>query len=164
MRVTYAPGHGQVHCDVDALMGEVISDGQAFDSSAVGQRVTDKVQAPGLIDPSSGHQRRSLATVLLAPVALANCQALRAVEPKHLLVVGARKLAAQHVVHAAIPKAPPLHGHGMNAFTQAHGVRIGLRWMTPGVAGQPHKTAGPALGYLGVFQHLGNGLALVLRG
>ena len=158
------PGHGQVHCNIDALMGEVIGDGQTFDASAVGQRITDEVQAPGLIDPGSSHQRRSLATVLLALVALANRQALRAVESKHLFVVGARKLVAQHVVHTAIPKAPPLHGHGMNAFTQAHRVRIGLRWMAPGVAGQPHKTAGPALGYLGVLQHRGDGLALVLRG
>lgn len=100
------------------------------------------------IDPGSSRQRRSLATVLLALVALANRQDLRALELKHLFVVGARKLIAQHVVCTPILKAPP-HGLGMNAFTQAHWVRIGLRWKTPGVAERSDKTVGPALRDLG---------------
>src|SRR5574343_752988 len=156
--------HGQVHSNVDAFMREVICDGQAFDASPVGQRITDEVQAQGLIDSCGGHQRCSLTTVLLALVALAYSQTLRTIEPEHLLVVGARKLGAQHVVHAAVPKAPSLHGDGMDALTQTHRVRIGLRRMSPSIARQPHKTTSPALGYLGVLQHPGNGLALVLRG
>ena len=115
-------------------MGEVVSNGQALDASAIGQRIAHKVQAPGLIDACGGHQWCAFTTVLIALVALANSQALRTVEPEHLFVVGARKLAAQHVVHAAIPKAPALHGDSMDPFAQAHGVRIGLRWVAPGIA------------------------------
>jgi hypothetical protein len=89
---------------------------------------------------------------------------LLAVKPKHLLVVGARKLALQHVVHTAIPEASPLHGHGLNAFSQTRRLRIGLRWMPPGISGQPHKTTSPALRNLGVLQHHGDGLALALWG
>ncbi len=46
--------HGQVHCDVDAFMGEVIGNGQALDASAIGQRIAYEVQAPGLIDACGG--------------------------------------------------------------------------------------------------------------
>src|SRR3546814_3946560 len=35
-----------VHGDVDALVGEVVCDGQALQAAAVGQRVTDAVHAP----------------------------------------------------------------------------------------------------------------------
>lgn len=87
--------HGQVHRDVNAFMGEVVRDGQALDASAIGQRVTHKVQAPGLIDAGGRHQWRAFTAVLLAFIALANSQALRTVEPEHLLVVGARKLGAR---------------------------------------------------------------------
>lgn len=109
--------HGQVHSNVHAFMAEVIGNGQALDASAIAQRVTDKVQAPCLIDPCGSHQRSAFATVLLALVALADSQALLLVQTKHLLVVGTRKLALQHVVHAAITKPAPLHGHGLDAFS-----------------------------------------------
>lgn len=75
------------------------------------------IMSPCLIDACSRHQRCAFTAVLLALVALANSQALRAVEPEHLLVVGAGEFGAQHVVHAAIPKAPALHGDGMDTLT-----------------------------------------------
>ena len=156
--------HGQVYRDVHTFMAEVVGDGQALDAPAVAQRVTDKVQAPCLIDSSRSHQRCALASVLLALVALTYSQTLLAVESKHLLVVGARKLALQHVVHAAIPEASPLHGHGLNALSQTSRSRIGLRRMPPSISGQPHKTTSPTLRNLGVLQNLGDGLALALWG
>jgi len=145
-------------------MGEVIGNGQAFEAPTIGQGVADKVQSPCLIDSRCGHQKHSLAAVLLALVALASGQALLAVLTKHLLVIGAGKLALQHVAHTAIPKPPPLHGQGLDAFSQTHRVCIRLRWMPPGISGQPHKAASPALRDLGVLQHLGDGLALALWG
>ena len=152
--------HGQVHSNVNVFMGEVVSDGQALDASAIGQRIAGKVQAPGLIDAGGRHQWRAFNAVLLALVAVANNQALRTVKPEHLLVVGAGEFATHHVVHAVISKAPALHRDGMDSFTQAQGVCIGLRRMAPGIARQPHETAGPALGDLGVFQHLAMALRL----
>ena len=70
-----------------------------------------------MIDACSCHQRGAFTAALLALVALANSQALRTVEPEHLLVVGVGQFGAQHVVHAAIAKAPALHGYGMDALT-----------------------------------------------
>ena len=46
--------HGQVHCDVDPFMSEVIAHGQAHDASALGLRIADEVQIPGLIAASGG--------------------------------------------------------------------------------------------------------------
>ncbi len=95
------PGHRQIHRDVDALAGEVIGDGQAFDSPAIGQCVADEVQAPGLVGTRGGNQRCALAAVLPGLVALAHRQALLAVEAVHLLVVGAcrRRAAAGGARH-----------------------------------------------------------------
>jgi hypothetical protein len=50
----------------------------------------------------------------------------------------------------------------MNAFSHTHCVCIRLRWIPPGISGQPHKATSPALRDLGVLQHLGDGLALAL--
>lgn len=137
---------------------------QALDASTVAQCIAGKVQAPYLIVSRGGHQRRSLAAVLLALAALACRETLIAAQAKHLLVVDAGKLAKQHVVHTAILKTPPLHGHSLDAFSQTHCVHIRLRWMPPRISGQHHKTTSPALRDLGVFQHRGDGIALALWG
>lgn len=81
-------GHRQIHRDVDALAGEAIGDGQAFNSPAIGQCVAHEVQAPGLVGPHGGNQQCPLAAVVSGLVAPAYRQALLAVEAIHLIVVG----------------------------------------------------------------------------
>lgn len=79
-------------------------------------------------------------------------------------MVGTGELGSQHVVHPAIVKAPPLHGYGVDALAQPDRAGARLRRVATGIAGEPRKTSGPALGDPGVLQHPDNGLALVLRG
>ena len=86
-------------------MAEVIGNDQAVDAPAVAQRATDKVQAPYLmthVAATSGVRSPRYFLPMLR---------LRTAKAKHLLLIGARKLALSHVVHTAIPKAPPLHGY-----------------------------------------------------
>ena len=43
------PTHAVVHRDIDALVSEVIGNGQALQASAARQRIRDKVHAPHLV-------------------------------------------------------------------------------------------------------------------
>lgn len=111
------PGHRQIPRDVDAFVGQVISDGQAFGSPTSEQCAADEVQALGLVGTRmAATQRCSLTGVLPDLGALAYRQALLAVEATHLLVFGAWRPTAQHVMHTAIPEAPPLRWVSANSF------------------------------------------------
>ena len=111
------PGHRQIHRDVDSFVGQVIRDGQAFGSPTSEQCAADEVQALGLAGTRmAATQRCSLTGALPDLGALAYRQALLAVEATHLLVFGAWRLTAQHVMHTAIPEAPPLRWVSANSF------------------------------------------------
>ena len=43
-------GDSKVHCNINALVAEVVSNSEVFDSSAVRQTIRDKVYAPNIVD------------------------------------------------------------------------------------------------------------------
>src|SRR5574343_72899 len=133
------PGHVQpadavIHCDLHAFMADAVGHGQALDAPPVGQTVADKVHAPHLVDALGDVERRALHHRPLGLLALAHRQVGRAVEPIHPLVVDARKLAAQQVVHAPVAEAPPDVGDLDDLVLQRLGLRAGHRWMPVAVS------------------------------
>ena len=87
-----------IHGDVHALASEVIDDGQALDAASIGQRITDKVHAPGVVGRTSGQQDLALANRSLGLPALAYLQLSLVVQAINLLVVHVRKLRAQQIM------------------------------------------------------------------
>jgi hypothetical protein len=81
----YAP----VHSDVDALVAEVVGDGQELDPAPVGQAVADEVHAQHFIDVLGQLQRRPLASQALDFLASVHGQAGFAVQPLRAFVIHA---------------------------------------------------------------------------
>src|SRR5262245_51925503 len=88
-------GDPEVHCNVQALSGEVIDDGQTLDATAAGERVHHEIDAPDLVGPPRQIERLAVSGDQLAPPALANAQLRLAVEPVDPLVIGLYAFAAQ---------------------------------------------------------------------
>ena len=93
-----------VHGDVDAFVAEVVGDGQALESTPIGQRITDEVHAPDRVGLARWRQRLTLARRPLGFPAPAYGQIRLAVQAVDLLVVHVGELRAQQVVQAAIAK------------------------------------------------------------
>ena len=75
------------------------------------------------------------------------------VQPQDLLVVGAGKRRAKHVVDAPIAESAALVGDGDHLLGQLPGAFVDHRRMPVTVSGEPHKPAGAAFGQVAFRQH-----------
>lgn len=123
-----------VHCNLHAFVAEVVGHGQALDAPPVGQAVADEVHAPHLVDALGDVQGRALHHRALGLLALANRQIGRAVEPVHPLVIDAREVVAQQVVHAPVAKAPAHMRDLDDLVLQRLGLCAGHRWVPVAVS------------------------------
>jgi len=137
---------------------------KALQPAATGQTVADKVHAPYLIDCPGQLKRHTLARRPLGFATLAHGQVRCAVQPVHLLVIDAREIGFEHVVNAAVAKASPLMSELDDSIAELLRRLCHLRRMSIAVAGEPHKTARPALRQSVFIDHLANRLALGLWG
>ena len=94
-----------VHCDVHALVAEVIDHRETFDAPASTETVADEIHAPDLIDASGQLERHALRRRPSDLPAPAHGKVGFAVQPVHAFVVQPGKLRAQHVVNAPVAKS-----------------------------------------------------------
>jgi len=153
-----------VNGNVDALVGEVIGDGQAFQAATVGQRVADEIHAPDRIGRRRQRQRLALAGRTADLLAAAHGQVRLAIQAIDLLVVHVRVLQTQQVMQAAVAEPAARQRQFDDPGRQRLRRRRLLGRMAEGIAGQPRKAAGPTLAHGTCLEHAADRLALALRG
>jgi hypothetical protein len=129
------------------ILGCVVDHCQDAEAPAVGQLVSDEVQAPALVGCQCRLDRPSRSDRPFASTAPAYRQSLLAVEALDPLLVDGMIFAPQQHVQTTVAKPPSLLGQGFQPFTQrpivrsrgpiAHACPVG-----------PNDPAGPSLAHL----------------
>jgi hypothetical protein len=90
-----------------AFAGEVIDHGQNAETSAIGEGIRQKVEAPALVGSLRDRQRSPGAKCPFAPAAPTNLQPLLAIETTKLLVVHDQPLAAHQHKQTTVAEPAP---------------------------------------------------------